>query len=142
MSFSRRYDDRGANGIFLVVIMLALVLMAGFAYDGGALFAARREANNVAAAAARSGANQVDQDSLYQGSPVLDEGAAEAAAQALVERSDATFVNADAEGITVEVTVSQSHNMLFLGLIGIDELTVTATSKARLRSAITRDDEG
>lgn len=142
MSISRRLAERGAGGIFLMVLMFSLVVMAGFAYDGGALFAARREANNVAAAAARSGANQVDQDSLYEGSPVLDEAAAESAAQALVNLSDATFVSADAEGITVEVTVSQSHNMLFLGLLGIDELTVTATSKARLRSAITRDDEG
>jgi len=58
-------SERGAVDIWMLLMLSLLIAFAGFALDMGMLFNTRREATNVAAAAARAAANEVDPNSLY-----------------------------------------------------------------------------
>ena len=68
---SRLGNERGAGLPFVALILPALVAFAGLAFDGGTIFVAKREALNVATAAARAGAADVTEASLYSGLPQL-----------------------------------------------------------------------
>ena len=48
--------ERGTVTVFIVSMTTALLLVAGLVFDGGRMIAARRDADAVAAAAARAGA--------------------------------------------------------------------------------------
>ena len=57
--------ERGASEVFMLLMIIPLLLFAGLAYDAGMAFTARRSATNTAAAAARAGADQVEEDIIY-----------------------------------------------------------------------------
>lgn len=129
-------DDRGSIGPFIVVLFPALIALMGLAFDGGNMFAAGREANNVAAAAARAGANEVLESSIYAGDPELAPTAVPRA-RVFAHRQGATTASARAiEHDLLEVTVTQTVDMEFLSLFGIDSATVTGQSQARVRDAV------
>ena len=127
-------DDRGQVTIFVVVMTVALLVMAGLVLDGGRLFTARRDAQNVAAGAARAGAQGVSEDSLRDpsGSPTLDPTAAFDRAQAFLTAAGANgTVQVDAT--TVTVTVTRDVSPLILGIVGIGDRHITATETAQIR---------
>ncbi len=130
-------DERGGVAPFIALLLPIFVALAGLAYDGGQLFAARREAINVAAASARAGANDVDEASIYAGEPELARTAlstAESFATAQgVDTASASRI-ADDE---IRVEVEQEVDLLFLGVVGIGSQTVTGSADARLRQAVT-----
>lgn len=59
-----RGGERGSVSPFIAVIALALVMVAGMAYDGGAVLAAQARARDLAGNAARAGAQELDLDEL------------------------------------------------------------------------------
>lgn len=61
---SRRGGERGSVSPFIAVIAVALVMVSGMAYDGGEVLAAQARARDLAANAARAGAQEVDLDEL------------------------------------------------------------------------------
>lgn len=126
--------ERGATLSFVLVILAALMGLAGLAYDGASLFAANREALNTASAAARAGAGDVSETSIRDGRPELA-SSAEATAVAFLTRSgvrgEAARLNVD----RMEVTVRTDVEMLFLGLFGVGTQTVEATATARVVGA-------
>jgi len=68
---NRATGDDGQVTIFVVVLMVALLALAGLVLDGGRYFTAQRNARNTAAAAARAGAQGISEDSLRAaGAPV------------------------------------------------------------------------
>lgn len=70
-----RRDEQGSVAAFVAVIAVALVMVAGMAYDGGQIVAAQATARDLAAGAARAGAQEVDMDRLRgTGDAVLDAG--------------------------------------------------------------------
>jgi Flp pilus assembly protein TadG len=120
----------------LVVILLpALVVLAGVAFDAGMLLTARREAYNIASSAARAGANDIEIDSIYKSRPVLSPTAPDTA-RAEVAAQGATPVAVSATERTIEVEVRQQVDMIFLGIIGIDSRTIEATATAEIQQAV------
>src|SRR5947208_9772919 len=71
--------DRGQVTVFVVIFMIALIGLAGLVIDGGVALAARRRAINEAQAAARAGAEALN-EGLYRssGTRKIDQPEAEA----------------------------------------------------------------
>lgn len=120
-------SDRGSVSALVAVVALGLVMVAGLAYDGGQIVAAQGIARDIAANAARAGAQEVDLDELRAtGNAQLDPEAAAAAAQAyLADTGHEGTV--DVAGPTVTVTVRVVQPMTILPL---PDRTVAATDSA------------
>lgn len=128
--------DRGGVSGFIMMILPALVGLAGLAYDGGQLFAERREAYNVAAAAARAGANDLVEDSIYLGDPILAPSAPSTAVGFAYGQGVATATANPLGPKRLQVTVTNQVDMTFLGIFGIGRQTVTGTAESRVRDAV------
>src|SRR5437016_10541386 len=77
----RAGDERGQVTAFVVVIMVALLAMGGLVIDGGYALAAKRRAVNEADAAARAGAQALD-NATYRAAGTLNPDPATALAAA------------------------------------------------------------
>lgn len=124
---SRRRSDQGSVSALVAVVALGLVMVAGLAYDGGQIVAAQGTARDIAANAARAGAQEIDLDELRAtGRAQLDPEAAAAAADAYVtgtgHQGMVTVV-----GPTVTVTVRVVQPMRILPL---PDRIVAATDSA------------
>lgn len=120
----RLADERGSVTAFVAVVAIALVMVAGMAYDGGQVIAAQGQARSYAAKAARAGAQEVDITTLRSsGETVLDPAAAESSALAYLREVGATgTVAVDGADITVTVTVVQP-----MYILPVEDRTVVAT---------------
>jgi Flp pilus assembly protein TadG len=134
-----RDGERGQITVFVVIIMVALLAVAGLVYDGGRALAAKTTAIDIAQEAARAGAQQVNLASFRAtGQVALDAAAAAAAAQAyLAGTGTGDTATVTVTGNTVTVAVSSVQPTVFLGLIGIRSLHVTGTATATAESGIT-----
>ena len=115
---------------FVVVIMMALVLVAGLVLDGGLALAAKVQAIDDAQAAARAGAQAIDLSTFRAtGQITLDAATATTdAEQSLTTAGQSGTVNVAGDVVTVTVTVTQ-HTQI-LDLIGVNALHETATGSA------------
>lgn len=120
-------SDRGSVSALVAIVALGLVMIAGLAYDGGQIVAAQGTARDIAANAARAGAQEVDLDELRAtGIAQLDPEAATASAAAyLADTGHEGTV--DVAGPTVTVTVRVIQPMTILPL---PDRTVAATDSA------------
>ena len=110
----RATGDRGSITGFVAIVAVALVMVAGMAYDGGQVVAAQGQARSYAAKAARAGAQEIDLTALRStGATVLDPVRAEASARAYLDEVDA-FGTVTVDGTTVTVTVTVTQPMLIL----------------------------
>ena len=134
-------DDEGSIALFVVLLAVALMAMAGLVVDGGYALAARQEAAATAEQAARAGADALSHDSVRGTGPIrLDPAAATAAAQAyLAARGRAG--QATAVGDIVNVTVSITRRTAILSALGIDSIGATAHASARGITGIDREEE-
>ncbi len=119
-------DDRGSVSIFMAVIAVAFLVVAGLAVDGGNKLGALSEARDIADNAARAGAQAVDTDAYRNtGEPTLDPVAATQAANAyLASVGHAGTVTVAGSTVTVTVTISVPTRFL------PGPYTVTATEQA------------
>lgn len=134
---------RGQAGqaIVWVAVMLPLFLsIIGLAIDGGMVFNARRELQNVADASARAGANQIDlrvYDASNGRTMVLDR---DAAAQVATEYIALQGLPVDASISTgtqrVAVRVQRDVPTSFLQLFGLTHVRIGATASAEVRRGI------
>jgi hypothetical protein len=107
-------DDRGTITAFVAVVALALVMVAGMAYDGGQVIAAQATARSDAGKAARAGAQEIDIAHLRAtGEAILDPARAEAAALGYLEQAD-TPGTVTVDGASITVTVSNTQPMRIL----------------------------
>lgn len=130
-------SERGAGSLFMIISLSFMILLAGFSYDVGQMFAVQREATNIAATAARHGANAVDTDSLYQtGVATYDLGDAGDAIRSAVDASDATLVSHTFYGPHEEISVKveMDHETVLLKIIGINEIQVEGVGTARVQN--------
>jgi Flp pilus assembly protein TadG len=127
----RADDERGMVTAFVTIFVVALIFVIGLVLDGGYLLAAKREVNNIAAEAARAGAQQLDVAAFRADSSVdkLDHDRAQAAAEAFLARAGATG-HATPYDDHIEVTATVKHKMLILALFG-GEKEVSGTASAR-----------
>ncbi len=137
---------QGGQAILWVAVMLPLFLsVVGLAIDGGIVFGARRELQNVADSAARAGAMQVDQEAYRASSGsivVLDLAAArQVAAEYVASQSGQVSAVIEAEPRRVVVQVSREVPTGFLRLAGVDAVRIAATAPANVRYGIERGNQ-
>ena len=132
----------GSAIVWVAVILPLFVSLVGLAIDGGVVFNARRELQNVADAAARAGAMQID-EGIYRASSgtivVLATGRAEAVARDYLEVNGSrqtADIRASADRVVVTLTTSVST--AFLRLVGITSVPVEATAPAEVRYGVDR----
>jgi len=124
-------EETGQVTPFVVLMTVALLLCAGLVVDGGRILAARRQATDIAAGAARAGAQAVSIDELRStNAQRLDPGRARAAAGEYLAQVGRTG-EVDVAGDTVTVRVRVATPMVILGIAGIGQKTVTGTGEAR-----------
>lgn len=128
--------ERGTVTVFVVSMTTALLLVAGLVFDGGRMIAARREADAVAAAAARAGAQGLDEAGLRQsdGAPLI--------ASDVVRRVEGYLGRtnysggASVSGDTVTVEVHRTQTFAILSLAGLASSDITGTGSARAVRAV------
>jgi len=119
-------SEEGTISAFVAVLTVALVAVAGLAYDGGQIVRATADARDVASAAARAGTQQLAIDQVHAGRAWLDPAAAEQAAADYLATIGANGTVAVTD-IDVIVTVTVTQPMRILPLPD-RQITVTAIS--------------
>lgn len=125
----RTPDDQGFVGPFTAAVVVAFIWLIAAVFDGGRWIRAQSDTFGAAAAAARAGAQAIDQDAvLNQGELRLDESAARQAAQDYLNARGLTgTVLVDDLEVTVAAHDTVGLRLLPLGQVGID---ATATARA------------
>ena len=110
----RARSDTGSITAMTATVVAGFVLMLALVVGGGAVLRARTDAFGTAAAAARAGAQQLDEDALAEGDVVIDTAKAQAAAQGYLaaQGADGTVQVAGADVI---VTVNETVTIPTLG---------------------------
>ena len=134
---TRARDERGQVTAMVAILSVALLALGALVFDGGQIFTARREANNLARQAARAGAQQLDIAQARAGTFTLDPAAADTAVRAYLDDQGITPTSVRITGDRVEVTVTLTQPTRLLALLGIEERTVTATASARAARGVT-----
>lgn len=137
-----RSAHRGQAIVWTAVMLPLFLGIVGLAADGGLVFSARRELQNVADSAARAGAQQIDVRAYRESrgrTVVLDEPAAHrVAAEAAASQGTSRDIRIEVEPSRVQVGLSRDAPTSFLRLVGIDSVRVTAAATAEVRHGIER----
>jgi uncharacterized membrane protein len=130
-SVSRWRDERGTVSAFVVSFTIALLAVAGLVVDGGYTLATRRQAFNEANAAARAGAQAIDEVALRADGTVrlVEVRARTLALDHLSAAGLDGTVNVVGDTVTVHVTTTQ--DLALLGIIGIGPFAIEAEGSAR-----------
>lgn len=129
-------DERGAVTAFVACFTVALIAVFGLVVDGGLILASRRQAFNAADAAARVGAQAVDESALRSGRPLmLDPGDAERRAIDYLAAVGLDGV-VDVVGDRITVTVTTERELSVLGFTGLGPIGVKGTGTARAVQAV------
>lgn len=123
----RPRSDRGSVSAMVAVVAVGLVMIAGLAYDGGQIVAAQGTARDIAANAARAGAQEVDLDEVRAtGIAVLDpDRAAQAAQDYLTATGHDGTVTVAGPTITVTARIVQP-----MSILPLPDRVITATDSA------------
>jgi hypothetical protein len=121
-------DDGGFVGAFTAAVVVAFIWLIAAVFDGGRWIRAQSETFGVAAAAARTGAQEVDEASvLNEGELRLNQSAARDAAEDYLHARGLTgTVRVD----DLEVSVT-AHDTVGFRLLPLGEAQVDATATAR-----------
>lgn len=132
--------QRGQVIVWAAVMLPLFLSVVGLAIDAGVVFDARRELQDVADAAARAGAMQVDQQTYRASSGktvVLDQAAArQVAAQYIADQPGGVTATIAIEPRRVVVQASRNVPTSFLRLVGITTVRVSAVATAAARYGI------
>lgn len=136
----RSSDDAGQVTPFVVILVIALLALAGLVLDAGLALSAKVQALDAAQAAARAGAQELDLN-LYRttGQARLNPAAATNTAQAWLAAA-ALDGTASATATEVTVTVYRTQKTQLLQLIGVSTLNVSATASATAVQGVTGPD--
>lgn len=127
----RPRGERGSVTVYVVAMMVSLFTVIGLAVDGTQAAQAVSHANAIAAQAARTGGQAIDQAAAVQGQDVVDPAAAVAAAQSYLAAAGVDGqVQIVGNQVVVDVTISTQTT--FLALIGINEFTLDGHATADL----------
>ncbi|WP_244928511.1 pilus assembly protein TadG-related protein [Nocardioides sp. W7] len=130
---SRPRDEGGSITVWLALSSLAMIFLVGLAVDLGGQVHAHERAHDLAAQAARAGGGEVDGGAAIEGRVLtINPTLARAAAQHYLETAGVTGNAEITNATTLTVTVHDSYDPRFLGLLGINRLDVTGTATARL----------
>lgn len=132
-----RRRDTGQATAFVVTMLAGVLLFAGLVLDGGLALAGKIAAADTAQEAARAATEQLQPLPLRTAHSLrLDRQRAVQAALRYISSSGDTG-SAEAGNDSATVTVTHHQHTQILSLIGISELTTTATATARAEQGIT-----
>ena len=132
-----QHRESGQVTAFVVTILAGVLLFTGLVLDGGLALAGKIAAADTAQEAARAATEQLDPARLRTAQPLrLDHRRALQAALRYVQAAGDTG-HADIGDDSATVTVTHHQRTQVLSLIGISELTTTATATARAEQGIT-----
>lgn len=130
---ARPRDDEGSLSVWFATAAMAMILLVGLAVDLAGQVHTQQRARDVAAQAARTGAQEVVASQAVQGqSPRVDATAASAAVHRYLSSAGVTGSVHITNGTTLVVTVSDSYHTKVLGIIGLGTMRVTGAASARL----------
>jgi Flp pilus assembly protein TadG len=125
-----REDDRGVITVLVLGLAVVLVGVFGLAFDAADALGDRQRAADIAAQAARAGADVLVPGTGATATPSIDPAGADAAAHAYL----ATLgVHGDVEASPTQVTVNVTlnHPNRIISAIGITTFTLHGTATAR-----------
>jgi Flp pilus assembly protein TadG len=133
----RLADETGTVSTFVAVIAVGLIMVAGLVYDGGQVLAAQATARDLAANAARAGAQELDLDLLRaEGVASLDPDRANSAAIDYLRANGVEgSVRIDGPNITVTALVPARMRIL-----PVPDRTVRASDTATATPGVTEGD--
>ena len=122
-------SEDGTIAAFVAVLAIALIAVAGLAYDGGQIVRATADARDLASAAARAGTQQLAIDQVHAGRAWLDPAAADQAASDYLATigANGTVAVTDTD-VAVTVTVTQPMRLLPLPDRQITVTAIASTS--------------
>ena len=124
---TRHFAESGSVSAFVAVIAIGLVMVAGLVYDGGQVLSAQATARDLAANAARAGAQEIDLDSLRaDGVAVLDPARAATAAHGYLSASG---VNGDVDVVGADITVTVRVTAT-MRILPVPDRTIEASDRA------------
>ena len=120
--------------LFLVISVVGLLTLVGLVVDGGTKVRAVQRADALAAEAGRAGGQAINVPAAVTGEvPTVDVRAAMAAAQRyLTENGVQGVVTVTDAGRTLDVEVTSTSQTIFLGLIGVNSMTVQGHARVTL----------
>ena len=134
MAKTRLRGDDGTMTVLFAVVFVAFLMMLGLVVDGGRLLDQRSHAHDIAAQAARAGAQHLAVDGFTSdGNLALDPNRARTAATDFLARVGMTGV-VTVTGPTVTVTVTDTVELTWLRLVGATSKHVAATASADART--------
>lgn len=127
-------DDRGSVSIFVAICMLALMGFVALVFDGVGKLNTEARYNDIAAEAARAGAQGIDPTLAIPGQTVRadPQRAAQLASDYLKQYGLAGTVDVTPDGTQIEVTVTGTYQPLFAGALTNLDLTVRGHGHANL----------
>src|SRR5687768_15189052 len=128
----RLRSERGSISAWMALAATVMIILSGLAVDLGGQVYTRQHAIDVATQAARAGGQQLQAPDALRGVAVrTDPARAVTAARAYLAASDVSGTVRLRGGATVLVTTTAHYDTKFLGIIGIDQITVTGTGESR-----------
>lgn len=131
--------EQGSFTVFLAVLAVALFVLVGLVIDGGRAVAAQGAATGEAEQAARLGADQISVEAIRSGVVSIDPAAATRVADAYLQAVGRPGV-VTVVGQTVSVSVQSSDPTVILGMIGLEQIEISATASATNVHGVTRGD--
>ncbi len=122
-------DDHGVVSLMVVVLLPALLMIIGLTYDGGQVLAAKVEAQNEAAEAARAGSGALAAASRNATGATVDPNAAVTAAENYLA-STGHQGQVSVNGTVVTVTVSFDKPLVILSVAGVRSAHVVQTASS------------
>lgn len=124
--------DKGGLGPFLVILVVAVLALAGLVVDAGGILAGRRQVYDAASQAAQAGSQMIDEDMLRSGAGVPQLIATDAHSAAMSYLAAVGVAgSASVAGDEITVTATTTVEMQILGAFGLGPRTVTGTASAR-----------
>lgn len=127
-------SDQGSVTVFLAIVSVGLLVLAGLVVDGGAKVRAAQRADRVAAQAARTGGQAIDVTQVLAGRTIaVDRRSAVAAATSYLQAAGVEgSVRLVDGGTGLVVATTSTARTVFLGLIGVHTLTVRGRAEVSL----------
>lgn len=126
------YGERGSITIWMALGSFVMIVLVGLAVDLGGQVHAQQQAHDLAAQAARAGAEQVQAAPAIQGRYVhIDARAARIAAEDYLAAAGVEGTVHIVDGDSITVSVTDTYEPRFLTFVG-RHLIVTGTASARL----------
>jgi uncharacterized membrane protein len=126
----RLREERGSVAITGILLAMVLVMLIGTGVDIGRAFIIRRDLTALADDAALAGSQQVDVNAWRQGTLALDPQTAEQAADEQLAAEPGVTGSATAEPTEITVVATERFPTIMLRLVGMSELTVSASATA------------